>query len=244
MISPPQFDPAVYDRWRKGRLGRITDELEKNLLLELIGPVAGLRVLDVGCGDGQLASLLARMGAVITAIDTDPQMLEAARRRLQRDAVEGTLIRADIEALPFASQRFDLVTAVTVLCFVGRPQQALREMARVLKPGGRLVVGELGRYSVWAVWRRLRAWLGHPTWRSAHFRSIAELVALARSAGLTVRATRAAIFYPPIGWVTPLLAPIDPWLGRRLASMGAFLALVALKPGLTPRTGQIRNRRN
>lgn len=45
--------PIAYARWRDSRLGRITDSLKQDLILRLIGPVAGLRVLDVGCGDGQ-----------------------------------------------------------------------------------------------------------------------------------------------------------------------------------------------
>lgn len=225
-----EFDPSVYDRWRRSRLGRITDTLEQDLLLELIGPVAGSRTLDVGCGDGQLAFALAKAGASVSAIDTNARMLEAARQRLEAEAVEGRFVEANAEALPFDTASFDLVTAVTVLCFVNRPDRALAEMARVLKSGGQLVIGELGRYSIWAFWRRLRGWLGHPTWRSANFRSAAELRDLATGVGLAVQTTKAAVFYPPLGWAAALLAPVDRWLGRRLVCGGAFLVLVATKP--------------
>jgi 2-polyprenyl-3-methyl-5-hydroxy-6-metoxy-1,4-benzoquinol methylase len=61
--------PAAYEEWRSSRLGQITDALEERLLLDLLGPVRGLAVLDVGCGDGVLASALARRGAQVTGLD-------------------------------------------------------------------------------------------------------------------------------------------------------------------------------
>lgn len=222
--------PSAYQRWRRSRLGRITDTLEENLVLDLVGPVAGLRVLDVGSGDGQLALALARAGARVWAIDADPRMLATARRCFETAAVEVGLQEAHAQALPFESAGFDVITAVTVLCFVSEPERALAEMVRVLRPGGRLVIGELGRYSFWATWRRLRGWLGHPTWRTARFRTARELCSLATTAGLAVRAVRAAVFYPPIAPAAAVLAPLDAWLGRRFVTGGAFIALLATKP--------------
>lgn len=220
---------SAYRRWRSSRLGRITDALEQELILELVGPVTGLRVLDVGCGDGQLALALARAGARVSAVDTDPRMLTAARRCFEASAVEAELSEADAQALPFESKSFDVVTAVTVLCFVDEPERAVAEMARVLRPGGRLVIGELGRYSFWAAWRRLRGWLGHATWRAARFRTVGELRGLAANARLNVRAVRAAVFYPPVAPAAAALAPLDTWLGRHFVTGGAFIALLAIK---------------
>jgi SAM-dependent methyltransferase len=225
-----QFDPSSYGRWRQSRLGRITDTLERNLILALVGPVTGRKILDVGCGDGDLILALAQAGAHVTGIDADPRILEAARLRFEAAGAEVRLARADAEVLPFENASFDVATAVTVLCFAQEPDRAISEMARVLKPGGLLVIGELSRYSLWAFWRRLRGWLGHPTWRSAHFRSAAELRELATGAGLAFQTTKAAVFYPPLGWAAALLAPADRWLGRHLVCGGAFLVVVATKP--------------
>lgn len=221
--------PSAYVKWRASCLGRTTDALEQNLILRLIGPVAGLNVLDVGCGDGQLAALLARGGATVSAIDPDARMSKAAGRHFAATGVSVALDRGSVEAMPYRNDSFDIVLAVTLLCLVRDPQEAIIRMARVLKPGGRLVVGELGRRSVWAGWRRLRGWLGHPTWRSARFFTEADLRELVRGAGLAPQTIRAAIFYPPLGWTTRLLAPVDPWLGKRFVSGGAFLVLIATK---------------
>jgi ubiquinone biosynthesis O-methyltransferase len=228
-IGEPVELPSSYARWRASRLGRTTDALEQDLLLRLTGPVAGLNVLDVGCGDGQLAALLARAGANVSAIDADPRMLKAAGRHFATTGVSVALERGSIEALPYDDDRFDIVLAVTVLCLVRDPRGAIMQMARVLKPGGRLIVGELGRRSLWAAWRRFRGWLGHATWRSARFFTPTDLRDLVRGAGLVVATTRAAIFYPPLGWTATALAPVDPWLERHFHSGGAFLVVVATK---------------
>ncbi len=106
----------------------------------------------------------------------------------------------------------------------------MREAARVLRPGGRLVLGELGRWSFWAFKRRLRGRFGSATWKAARFRNARELRELAEAAGLTVTATRGAIFYPPASWLARAMAPIDPWLGRRTTFGAAFVALAAARP--------------
>ena len=77
--------------------------------------------------------------------------------------------------MPFKEAAFDLVLAVTTLCFVRDAKRVVMKMTRVLKPGGRLVIGELGRSSFWAAHRRIRGWLGDQTWRVAMFRPALEL---------------------------------------------------------------------
>lgn len=227
----PVFEdlPADYVRWRASRVGRITDVLEEQLILELAGQVADLEVLDVGCGDGQLAVALVDAGAHVAAVDPDRRMLAAARDRSKKAGASIRLAEATAENLPFDNDSFDVVIAITVLCFLHKPETAFAEMARVLKPGGHLVVGDLARHSSWAAWRQFRGWLGHPTWRAAHFRSANDLKQLAHDANLDPIITRAAIFYPPFGCAAVLLSRLDRWLSRRLMFGGAFLVFVAMK---------------
>lgn len=222
--------PEVYRHWRTSRLGTITDALEEALLLELIESPAGLRILDAGCGDGALATALAGHGADVTGVDADPGMLTAARARAEAMGLPVAFVEGDIRALPFPDASFDVIVAVTVLCFVPDTPRAVCEMARVLRPGGRIVIGELGRWSPWAATRRIKAWFGSATWQAAKFRTADELENLLTSAGLHVTATRGAIFYPPCGSAAALMAPYDAWLGRHMTIGAAFLAATARKP--------------
>jgi len=137
------------------------------------------------------------------------------------------------EKLPFEHGAFEVLLAVTVLCFVQQPDTALREMARVLTPGGRLVLGELGRFSTWAAGRRVRGWLGSTLWRHARFWSRGELAALAARAGLRVLDVRGAVFFPPSGLAARLAAPLEASLTRLHAPGGALLVLAAERPGAT-----------
>lgn len=216
-------------RWRRSRLGRITDALELDLLLTRIGPLSGLRILDAGCGDGVLAVELSRRGADVTGMDRSDDMIAAAKARAEAENVFPHFEHGEAAALPFADGTFDIVTAVTVLCFVKDADQAVREMTRVLKPGGRLVLGDLSATSLWAIIRRIRGWLGSVTWRKAFFRTPSELVELAQHEGLAEIKICGAIFYPPIGAVACLLQDIDGWIGQRAIHGAAFLVLTARK---------------
>jgi len=119
---------------------------------------------------------------------------------------------------------------VTILCFVEDAAPAFAEMARVLRPGGRLVIGELGKWSTWSVSRRLRGWFGARLWRQARFRTPRELRSLAAAAGLHPEIVRGAIYYPRLAPAARLLAPFDETLGRLTPVGAAFLALCATKP--------------
>ncbi len=137
---------------------------------------------------------------------------------------------ADAERLPFRDGVFDIVTIVTVLTFVPAPQAALREIARVLRPGGRLVIGDLGKWSLWAASRRLRAWLGAaPMWNAAQFRTAGELRALVQAARLRVEQVSGAVYYPRCGPIAKLMAPLDPAFGELTTVGAAFLAVQASK---------------
>jgi 2-polyprenyl-3-methyl-5-hydroxy-6-metoxy-1,4-benzoquinol methylase len=222
--------PADYADWRQSTLGKTTERVEQDLVLSLAGSVSGKRVLDVGCGDGAYALSAAERGAQVVGVDTSRRMLDAARERAASKGLEIDLREGDVQRLPIDDASFDIVLAVTVLCIVNDATEATREMARVLSPGGRLVIGELGRFSTWAAWRRLRGWLGARTWRRARFRSAGELARLATAAGLVVERVRGAIYYPPIGGVARLFGPLDSLPGHITTFGAAFIALAARKP--------------
>jgi ubiquinone/menaquinone biosynthesis C-methylase UbiE len=155
----PELGPEDYVRWRASAIGAITEHLERQLILELVGDVTGCRVLDVGCGDGELAIELWTRSATVMGIDASAAMIDAAKARAKEHKADIAFQTATAEDLPFLAEQFDVVTAITILCFVDDAAPVLRETARVLRPGGRFVIGELGKWSWWAAGRRIRAWL-------------------------------------------------------------------------------------
>jgi ubiquinone/menaquinone biosynthesis C-methylase UbiE len=227
---PMTIGPQAYEGWRATSLGSLTEAIEQRLVLELMGDVGGIRLLDAGCGDGALVCAAAARGAEVTGVDSDPAMLAAAQGRAANAGVRAIFLEGRAERLPFPDASFDMVSSITVLCFVPDAGGALREMARVLRPGGRLVLGELGRCNLWAARRRVLGWLGSRTWKAARFRTAGELRTLAEQAGLLVTMQRSAIYYPPVGVLARLLAPFDPWLGRITTIGAAFIAMKAIKP--------------
>ena len=228
--SAGQFGPGIYAAWRESSLGEITEDLEQRLLLRLAGELRGRNILDIGCGDGTLTLAFARGGAAsVVGCDIDPRMISRAVGRTAREGQAIHYTVADAVHLPFADHSFDLVTAITVLAFVPDTDGAVREMARVLSPGGSLIIGDLGKWSFWAARRRVRGWLGAKMWRAATFRTATQLRELMRSAQLRVEHKSGAIFFPPWLPLARLLAPWDAALGERTTLGAAFVAIRSRK---------------
>jgi ubiquinone/menaquinone biosynthesis C-methylase UbiE len=225
-----EFGPESYRFWRTTSLGEVTELLERRLILRFAGPLKGCSTLDVGCGDGALTRSLRQGGAArVVGCDVDPRMIARAAATAAESGVQIVYALARAEQLPFPERSFDLVTAITVLAFISDPVAAVREMARVLKPGGRLVIGDLGKWSLWAAGRRLRSWFGAAMWRPARFRSARELTALAQAAGMRVEHVSGAVYYPRSALLAQLMAPLDPLFGELTTFGAAFVAVRSRK---------------
>lgn len=222
--------PAAYARWRASRLGRITDAIEYRELLRRCAPVADRKILDVGAGDGAFSITLAMAGGEVTGVDLDEEMLNAARANAASRGVSATFTRADARSLPFPDAVFDVVAAVSLLCLLRDREAALSEMARVLRPVGGLVVGELGARSFWNILRRIRGRMGARRWQEAHFFTPEELRSMLRRAGLRPASVTGAIYYPPLSFVAALMAPLDSFFARAGAFGAAFLIAEGERP--------------
>lgn len=129
--------------------------------LEAIG-VRGARALDVACGTGEITAMLARAvgpAGHVTGLDFSAGMLAVARQRVRRLGLEDRvrLVEGDALELPFPDGSFDVVTMGFALRNVADIDRALREMARVTRPGGRVLVLELS-HSPWALVRVPFSW--------------------------------------------------------------------------------------
>lgn len=97
----------------------------------------GKRVLDIACGTGWTTEQLVRAGAQVTAIDLTPKAVELTKKRLALFGLEANVMEADAEHLPFPENAFDYVLAWGCLMHTPDTEQAIREIHRVLAPGGR-----------------------------------------------------------------------------------------------------------
>lgn len=123
--------------------------------LQQLEPVAGLRVLDYGCGHGMAATVLARRGALVTAFDLSFGYLQEARARTQANGARVRFVQANAEALPFADAAFDRVWGNAVLHHLDMTRAA-REIHRVLRPGGVAVFCEPWGENPLLRWARTR----------------------------------------------------------------------------------------
>ncbi len=129
-------EPARFLEDQSREYAAVADHLERWI------PLAGRRLLDLGCGLGSLLLEARRRGAEVVGLEPDAASLALSRHRLQRaGAAGGCLLAAQGERLPLADGRLDIVTCCSVLEHVQDPLAVLREVARVLRPGGLLYLG-------------------------------------------------------------------------------------------------------
>jgi SAM-dependent methyltransferase len=100
----------------------------------------GARVLDVACGTGNVTIPLARRGATVTGLDMTPHLLEEARARVAREGLSIHFDEGFAETLPYPDGSFDVVVSMFGIMFSPFPATVVSQMARVLRPGGRLAL--------------------------------------------------------------------------------------------------------
>lgn len=136
-----EYFRANAEDWDQIRSLHIDEAVVEQALLDAVGDLSGGRILDIGTGTGRILELLGRNAEEGVGVDMSREMLAVARARLQRADLSNCLVRqADMYQLPYPGGMFDVVTLHQVLHFAEKPDAAIAEAARVLAPGGRLVV--------------------------------------------------------------------------------------------------------
>lgn len=181
----------TYDqRWQRYVHQTVSRAVEA---LRIAGPA---RVLDVGCGTGEFERLAHQRfpEARLVGVDVTPDMLAVARGKFYDDAQMTFLLAQAGDDLPFASESFDAVVSCSMLHHVQQPEQLLRESARVLRPGGHLVIVDWCRDYLQC--RPAHYWLRFTKPSYVRMYRVGELTDWLRTAGLSVREA-GRFFVPP-----------------------------------------------
>ena len=149
-------------KWDEIRSLYVDDAEVEALLLELLPPGGVGDHLDIGTGTGRILELLASRSGRSLGIDLSHEMLLVARSKLERAGLRNCAVRhGDMYQLPIASEAFDLVTLHQVLHYAERPEAVIAEAARVLRPGGRLVLVDFAEHGEQALRdEHAHRWLG------------------------------------------------------------------------------------
>lgn len=142
MKMPGMIEPASYEDWYHTRRGSWIADHEFKLMMNMLKLQPDNHLLDVGCGTGYFSRHFALQCMHVTGIDPDESMLDYARQQ----PGDVNYIEGDAQRLPFNDNSFDYCVAVTSLCFISNPGQALGEMWRVSRKG--VLLGLLNRQSI------------------------------------------------------------------------------------------------
>ena len=171
-------------------------------------PLAGLRLLDVGCGGGLMAEPLCRLGADVVAVDAAEPNVRAACHHAGEQGLAIDYRHATAEALAADGERFDAVLALEIVEHVADLDAFAAACASLVEPGGSLIVATLNRtlaaYALAVVAaERILGWLPEGTHDWSRFVRPAEMVRLLRRQGLTVNDMRGMVYNPLAGgWTT------------------------------------------
>ena len=167
MPESVSFDPIAhrYDATR-GYPPDVAERIARGLL-EFAGIPRGGSIIEIGIGTGRIALPLIEQGVNVTGVDISANMVDLLRQKYQALRGEGasgrvgalTVELADMTALPYQDARFDASVAVHVLHLVPEWRRALDELRRVVKPDGRLLIGQDVRVEDDVQWRSQREWL-------------------------------------------------------------------------------------
>ena len=169
--------PDRYEKWFTTPIGALVKRVEWELIDDLLKPGPGEFILDAGCGTGVFTLDMISCGARVVGLDLSLSMIQKARQKGASSQLR--IISADILRLPFRENSFDKTVSITALEFIPDGQKAIKELFRVTRKEGTLVVATLNSLSPWAERRREEGQKGHSLFSKAFFRSPGELAALA-----------------------------------------------------------------
>lgn len=192
---------------------------QKELVLDLVVPLPGERILDVGCGDGSHLQFFREKWCSLAGIDSSAEKLKIAR---QKYGGRAEFITGNPQDLPFSDDEFDIVTLIHCLEISDHPQKVIEEAIRVCR--GRVFIGFLNNYSLVGSRQRLKEIFGFPLSGEMRFFSFPEIRNMVQgSTGDTSIKWGSVIYFP--GIVYDFFGELEEMLPLRRNPFGAFVGL-------------------
>ena len=241
------FDEAAIDR-NVSIARNLVVEYEQitrsQMVLSMVAPEPGERVLDGGCGNARDLIELFGLGCRCTGIDYSPNMVEEARQELAKhDITDVTLEVGDLTDLQFPDESFDKVFASEVLEHIPDYRKAISEMARVVKPGGTVVVTTPNRHSLYGfdryvILEKVLRW--EPDHPCDEWKTHKELASALEAKGFEIERSAGVCYIPGslVSYNLPdvvkrplvrMVSRFEPWLSRAFPKNGYMVAIKAVK---------------
>jgi ubiquinone/menaquinone biosynthesis C-methylase UbiE len=192
---------------------------QKELILDLVTPLAGERLLDIGCGTGKNLQIFSEKWCSLTGIDSFKEKLEIAR---QKYGDRAEFILAESGDIPFSDNEFDIVTIINFLEIADDPLKVVKEAVRVCR--GRVFIGFLNNYSFFGTRQSLKENFGFSLSKEVRFFSYPKIRRMVEDiAGDTVIKWGSVIYFP--GIVYDFFEELEEMFPMRRNPFGAFVGL-------------------
>lgn len=190
------FDDVAnfYDSWYESKIGAFADQVQTQLAFSLFKPKKGMHILDVGCGTGNFSLKLARMGLQVTGIDISGNMLKVAENKAKAEGFKIDFFNMDANNMKFEDNSFDGVFSMAVIEFIREPESTLKEMFRVVKKGGGILIGTINRDSKWGELYLGKEHKENSVFKYASLKTMEDLIKLYPE---KPKATGQCLFIPP-----------------------------------------------
>jgi len=217
------FDPlqaASGDQWLATELGRYIFSRQEKLIMDLVSPVAGESLLDVGCGAGNYLRLFQQKKCILTGIDPSDSALASARSKLGGQC---ELVMGSATDLPFSDNEFDIVTIIRGPQIFDNPEKIIAEAIRVSR--SRIFIGFFNKYYFAGTKQSVRKLFGVPLTSDMRFFTTGEMQSMINKTMATSSISWGSVIYLPAPFYT-LFSEIEELFPTLNNPLGAFVGMV------------------
>ena len=215
-------DAVAYENWIKHERNQAVVRLQHRLMLEMIQPMVGESLVDIGCGTGTSLEPFLGKGISLTGVEPSPYMLDVAMKKI---GIKADFHQAHAEDLPFDDNSFHYACLCLTLEFCENPKKALEEACRVAKDG--VFIGLFNKYALTALKRRIRGIFQTTIYNRAQFFSVGEIKRMLFSIlGNAPIASRTVCQFP--GLARPWITRLESSRFAQRSPFGAFAGIMAV----------------